>query len=233
MTASGDAESLFDFDRERRIGLHEAVFAEGKNPAQLASIVDENSKRGLPLLLTRLHPAAYAELPESTRTVLDFDESSRTAILGAMSVNEHPQVAIVTAGTVDLPPAREAVRTLAFHGQSSRLFTDIGVAGLWRLLERKDEIARFPVVIALAGMEGALFTVLGGLIPGLMIAVPTSNGYGVAEHGRLALEAALSSCAPGVVVCNIDNGYGAACAALRVLRLAPSAADITAPSDDG
>lgn len=217
MTYSDDM--VFDFDRQRRIGLPEAVFAEGKDVGQLSSIVSEALERNASLLLTRLsadlHDRLRAEMPD----VLDYDPRSRTAMLKPTPVTGPARVAVVTAGTVDLPPAREAIRTLAFHGAASELFADIGVAGLWRLLERKDEIAQYPIVIAAAGMEGALFSVLAGLVPGVMIAVPTSNGYGVAEQGRVALHAALSSCAPGVVVCNIDNGYGAACAALRVMQV--------------
>lgn len=211
----------FDIDREQRIGLPEAVFAEGKSTEQLAAVIRGAEERTTPLLLTRLREPAHAALPADVQKVLDYDPASATAFCGTVPEPAPPRVAVVTAGTVDLPPAREAARTLAFHGEGATLFADIGVAGLWRLLERKDEIAAFPIVIAVAGMEGALFSVLAGLVPGVTIAVPTSNGYGVAEQGRLALHAALSSCSPGVVVCNIDNGYGAACAALRVLRLTP------------
>ena len=96
---------------------------------------------------------------------------------------------------------------------------DVGVAGIWRLMERVPEIVRHPVVIAVAGMDAALISVLGGLVPGIVVGVPTSTGYGVANRGESALHAALASCAPGVPVMNIDNGYGAACAALRALRL--------------
>jgi hypothetical protein len=119
----------------------------------------------------------------------------------------------------------EIERTLAFHGQAATPFLDCGVAGLWRLLEQRAAIAAHPVVIAVAGMEGALFSVLGGLVGGLLIAVPASVGYGVAAGGRAALQAGLASCAPGVVVVNIDNGYGAACAALRALHVAHCPAD--------
>lgn len=209
----------FDFGRVERIGLPEAVFSEGKDTDQLVAIVSDADARDVPLLLTRLGIEAHARLPDSLRNRLDYDPASATAFTRARQPPAGAKVAVVTAGTVDVAPAREAIRTLQFHGVGAQLFADLGVAGLWRLLERRDEIAEFPVVIAVAGMEGALFSVLAGLVPGLMIAVPTSNGYGVAEHGRLALHAALSSCSPGVVVCNIDNGYGAACAALRVLRI--------------
>jgi len=126
-------------------------------------------------------------------------------------------VAVVTAGTSDLPVAREAIRTLAFYGVAAREIADVGVAGLWRILRHEEELRRYPVVIVVAGMEGALFSVVAGLVGGVVIAVPTSTGYGAARHGETALHAALASCAPGLVTVNIDNGYGAASAALRVL----------------
>ncbi len=128
------------------------------------------------------------------------------------------KVAIVAAGTSDARVAREAQRTLRHAGVDAEAIADVGVAGLWRLMARIEEIRRFPIVIAVAGMDAALASVLGGLAPGALIAVPTSVGYGAAEGGRTALNAMLASCAPGVVVCNIDNGYGAACAALRILN---------------
>jgi NCAIR mutase (PurE)-related protein len=127
-------------------------------------------------------------------------------------------VAIVAAGTSDSGVAREAARTLRHAGVEATLITDVGVAGLWRLMERIEEICRHPVVIAVAGMDAALASVLGGLVPGVLVAVPTSVGYGASEAGRTALNAMLASCASGIVVCNIDNGYGAAAAALRVMK---------------
>ena len=212
----------FDHDREDRIGIAEAVFAEGKTTSQLAAIIDDHIDSEGRLLLTRLSAEAFDALPPATSAAIDFDPMSRTGVVGAPPTPGPARVAIVTAGTVDLPPAREAARTLAFHGHGSTPFVDIGVAGLWRLLERKDEIAAHPIVLAFAGMEGALFSVLAGLVPGLVIAVPTGNGYGVSTGGRTALDSALASCAPGVVVCNIDNGYGAATAAIRVLNAGQS-----------
>jgi NCAIR mutase (PurE)-related protein len=124
---------------------------------------------------------------------------------------------VVTAGTSDLPVGREALRTLAFYGVGAREIADVGVAGLWRILKHEQELKRYPVVIVVAGMEGALFSVVGGLVGGVVIAVPTSTGYGAARAGETALHAALAGCAPGLVTVNIDNGYGAACAALRAL----------------
>ena len=114
--------------------------------------------------------------------------------------------------------AREAVRALAFAGYQAPLIADVGVAGLWRLMQRIDEIRSHRVVIAVAGMEGALFSVLAGLVAAPLIATPTSVGYGVAAGGRAALNSALASCAAGLTCVNIDNGFGAACAALRILR---------------
>jgi len=129
------------------------------------------------------------------------------------------RVAVVCAGTADRPVAAEAERTLAFSGVRALSVSDVGVAGLWRLTERLDDLRSMDVVIVVAGMDGALPTVVAGLIPGVVIAVPTSVGYGVAAHGHAALNSSLASCAPGLVVVNIDNGYGAACAALRVLGI--------------
>jgi NCAIR mutase (PurE)-related protein len=128
------------------------------------------------------------------------------------------EIAIVTAGTSDVPVAREALRTLRYNGMNATTVFDVGVAGIWRLLDRIEEIRQFPVLIVSAGMDAALPTVLGGLYDGLIIAVPTSVGYGVATGGTTALNSILASCAPGVVTVNIDNGYGAACAALKTLR---------------
>jgi pyridinium-3,5-biscarboxylic acid mononucleotide synthase len=207
-------EVVLDSGREDRIGLPEAVLCAGKSEAQLQRIVQRAPER---LLLTRMTAEQHAAL--SLATTLDYDPLSGTAIRGGCPEPAgEARVAIVTAGTSDLAVAAEAERTLAFHGHSAERFADLGVAGLWRLLDRRDRLADFPVVIAIAGMEGALFSVLGGLVGGVVIAVPTSTGYGVAAGGRAALTSALASCAPGIVAVNIDNGYGAACAALRVLK---------------
>lgn len=210
---------LFDGARPARIGLAEAIFCQSKTPAQIAGIVETMAARGESLLLTRLDAAQHAALPPPLRGLLAYDPLSRTAVLGEEPAPAGPpEICIAAAGTGDVPVALEAARTLAFHGKASLRLADLGVAGLWRLLERREEIAAFPVIIALAGMEGAFFSVLAGLVPGAVIAVPVSHGYGVAEGGHAALTSALASCAPGVLTVNIDNGYGAACAALRILH---------------
>jgi len=213
-------EFKVDFERGARIGFDEALFCESKTVAQILAIVDAVKAKTGRLLLTRLDQSKYEPLLARHGTQLEFDPLSRTAILG----QPHcalltPPVAIVMAGTSDLPVGREAARTLAFAGQAYREYTDVGVAGLWRLLERIDDIGSAPVVIVAAGMDAALVSVVGGLVSSAVIALPTSVGYGVALSGATALQAALASCAPGILAVNIDNGYGAACAALRILRV--------------
>src|SRR5581483_6485191 len=164
-------------------------------------------------------PDQFAAMPRNYQHRLDYDPGSATAFLGEPSpMTGPPRVAVVTGGTADVPVAREAVRTLCFHGHPAAEFYDIGVAGLWRLQQRLPELVSKDVVVAVAGMDAALPTVLAGLIAGLVIGVPTSVGYGAAAGGRTALGSLLTSCAPGLVVVNIDNGYGAACAAMRSMR---------------
>ena len=187
--------------------------------AHIARILDQAQEKRLRLLLTRLHETQFAELPERHRAHIDYEPVSRTGFFGSPHYPvASARVAVVAAGTSDVSVSREAARTLRYYGAAGVEITDVGVAGLWRLLERIEEIRSLPVVIAVAGMDAALPTVIAGLVPGVIIGVPTSVGYGVAAGGHSALHSMLSSCAPGLVVMNIDNGYGAACAALRVLR---------------
>ena len=208
-----------DLTREERIGLAEAVFAAGKSVAQLAWILDEAAGDGRKLFITRLSFEKWAALPEAHRASIDYCEVSQTALLGTLAppVSEGV-IAIACAGTSDVPVAREVQRTLRFHGHASAFYADIGIAGLWRLTSRLDDLRRHPVIIVVAGMDAALPTALGGLVGSALIAVPTSVGYGVATGGRVALDAILASCSPGVTVVNIDNGYGAACAAVRIVN---------------
>lgn len=212
--------AVIDFGRRERIGLAEAVFCQTKTVAQIDAILVSHRERVTPCLLTRLEPDKAAELAPGHADRFDYDPLSRTAFVpGPLSGPAGAPVAIVSGGSSDAPVCREAARTLAFHGRPAALYQDVGVTGLWRLQQRIDAIRAHPVVIVVAGMEGALFSVLGGLVGAPLIAVPTSVGYGVAEHGRLSLNAALGSCAPGLVTVNVDNGYGAACAALRMLAV--------------
>lgn len=226
------AEVKLDFNRAQRIGVEEAIFAGGKSVAQIEFILDAAALRGASLLLTRLGAAKADALPQRLRERLDYCDVSATAYFGP----PHPldplaRVALVVAGTSDMPTAREAQRTLAYHGHACTLFADVGVAGLWRLTNCLDALRTFPILIAVAGMDAALPTVLGGLVGGAIVAVPTSVGYGVAAGGRAALDAILASCSPGITVVNIDNGYGAACAAMRVLGAMRMGAAQAVPAD--
>lgn len=207
-----------DWNRIARTGTTEAVLCDAKSAAQIDAITGEALARSGRLFLTRLAPDKFAALGASVRRELDYDDVSRTAILGALPPpHAGPRVAIVCGGTSDVPVAGEAERTLRFAGEKASRYVDVGVAGLWRLIEHLDDIRAHRIVICIAGMEGALFSVLTGLVRSAVIAVPTSVGYGVAAGGQAALHAALASCASGIAVVNIDNGFGAAHVALRML----------------
>lgn len=211
---------MLDFARDARTGLDEAVFCAGKTVAHIAEILRQVENRNARILLTRLEPEQFSSLPASQQEQIDYEPLSRTGYFSKPHpVTETRRVAVVAAGTSDVAVAREAARTLTYYGEVPAEISDVGVAGLWRLLERLEEIRTMKVVIAVAGMDAALPTVVGGLLGAPVIGVPTSVGYGVSEGGQTALKAMLASCSPGLTVTNIDNGYGAACAALRILRL--------------
>ncbi len=216
---SAAEDAVLDFGRADRIGLEEAIYCAGKSPEQITAILDQAAARGARFLLTRLDADKLDQLPSGHRARIDYCAVSRTGVFGhAAELAPRVRVAIVAAGTSDAPVAREAARTLRYHGQGAEMILDVGVAGLWRLTRRLDAIRGVPITIVVAGMDAALASVLGGLVSGPIIAVPTSVGYGVAAGGGTALNAILASCAPGVATVNIDNGYGAACAALRILH---------------
>ena len=219
-------EHVHDWARAERTGTSEAVLCAPKSPAQIDAIARHAAGLGRSVLFTRLGPRRHGRLASDVRASLDYDPVSRTAVLGApVPVAQPARIAIVCGGTSDSPVAHEARRTLAFEGEDATLFVDVGVAGLWRLTDRIDEIRRHRVAIAIAGMEGALFSVLAGLVACPVSAVPRAVGYGVGARGRVALRAALASCASGLVVVNIDNGFGAAHAALRMLRASGRSVD--------
>jgi pyridinium-3,5-biscarboxylic acid mononucleotide synthase len=214
----------FDLDllRAERMGLDEALFCAGKTPGQIERIVGTVHGAGRRMLLTRLDEPRHAALDESVRALLDYDPLSSTARVGATRPASGPaRAAVVCAGTSDLRVGREAARTLEYYGEAVAEFNDVGVAGLHRLLSRIEAVRAHQVVIAVAGMDAALVSVLGGLVGAPVIAVPTSVGYGASRGGETALAASLASCAAGVVVVNIDNGFGAACAAMRILNRRP------------
>ena len=211
---------LFDHARSARIGLPEAVFCEGKPLDALVDLLGRFGRgSGRPVLFTRLEPELFARVPASIRAAYDYHALSRTAFGDALPPRGTGRVAVVSAGTADGFVAWEAARTLAYLGIEHRVFEDCGVAGLWRLTERLEEINDCDAVIVVAGLDAALASVLGGLTPRPVFGVPTSVGYGVAEGGRAALASMLTSCAPGVAILNIDHGDGAACAAARVINM--------------
>jgi pyridinium-3,5-biscarboxylic acid mononucleotide synthase len=212
-----------DHHRDLRQGMPEAVFAPGKTPEQCAAIVEEllHATDG-PVLLTRAGDeqvkavsAVAAALGAGPGTVAHSGTFSTVAF--RRGTGRPGSVVVVTAGTADLPVATECVAVLEALGFAPTRFTDCGVAGLHRLLAEVDTIAMADAVVVIAGMEGALASVVGGLTPAPVVAVPTSTGYGAALEGVTALLTMLAACSSGISVVGIDNGYGAACAVARLL----------------
>ncbi len=217
---------LFDYGRRARIGLPEAVFCEGKSREALLTLMqDHGHDENEPILFTRLAADLFESFPVEIRQRYDFHALSRTAFTNCLPRKTGARVAVVSAGTADGGVTWEAARTLQYLGIEAELFEDNGVAGLWRLVSNLEKISASDAVIVVAGLDAALASVIGGLTGKPLFAVPTSLGYGMAKGGETALAAMLASCAPGVSVLNIDNGYGAACAAARVINLLSSMAD--------
>ncbi|WP_439487026.1 nickel pincer cofactor biosynthesis protein LarB [Blastomonas fulva] len=211
---------VHDEERLTRLGMPEAIFCEGKDVIALKAIVTElAAKPNAPVLFTRLPPDRYNHLQTLGCPALDYDPQGWTGTLNGNLPARAGSVAVVTAGTSDLRVALEAVRTLEFSGLATELIADVGVAGIHRLLARIDHIRSFDIVIVVAGWDAALASVMGGLTGQPVIAVPSSTGYGVAAGGTSALHSMLTSCGQGVLVTNIDNGFGAACGAIRMLNM--------------
>lgn len=206
------AEVRLDFDRERRKGIGEVVYCSGKSDGQIVSIARSVRERGVNMAFSRMTPA-QAELVADGEPPLIYDPVSRVGAIQGIEPPPRGLVAILTAGSSDIPVAEEAAGIAAFSGCAVERFFDIGVAGLHRLLGVLPEVQRADVVIVAAGMDGALPSVVTGLVSSLVIGLPTSVGYGVAKDGHAALNTMLSSCSPGLVVVNIDNGVGAGLAA--------------------
>jgi|SRR6478609_625675 len=209
-----------DHHRALRVGWPEVIFGENKSAAQIIGIAREVMAAEQDLLVTRVS-ADKAELVRSELAELHHSELARTLSLrrGNKSARLKAPVAVVTAGTSDLNVAEEAVETLQLFGERVDRVYDVGVAGLHRLFERMPLLERASAIICLAGMEGALPSVLGGLVRCPIVAVPTSVGYGTSLQGLTALFAMLTGCASGVAVVNIDNGFGAAMTVLRMTQL--------------
>jgi NCAIR mutase (PurE)-related protein len=211
------AFASIDHHRALRQGFPEVIFGEGKSAEHLVEIADRIAARGDGLLVTRLEDGSARCLQERLPAI-QLNQLARTAYLAPTTpvAAGRGTILVVTAGTSDLPVAEEAAVTAASMGNSVARMTDVGVAGIHRVLARQEELGSAAVIIVIAGMDGALASVVGGLVRTPVIAVPTSVGYGASFHGLAALLTMLNSCAAGVTVVNIDNGFGAAVAASRI-----------------
>jgi NCAIR mutase (PurE)-related protein len=208
-----------DHHRALRAGGPEAVFCPGKTPAQVIAIVTRLAVHHANVLATRCEPAV-AEAVEAAGVPCVYHALSRLLIVRPLAVDGVGLIVVAAAGTADLPVAEEAALVAEALGNRVERLTDCGVAGLHRLLAQRELLGEANAIVAVAGMEGALPSVIGGLVDRPVIAVPTSVGYGASLGGLAALLAMLNSCAPGVSVVNIDNGYGAAHQASQINRLA-------------
>jgi len=204
-----------DTQRQLRNGFPEVIYGENKTPQQVCDIFEAMLPQSN-VLATRVSEAAAAAVCRLSSDV-EYNPLARTLIYSRHPLNYAAgKIVIVTAGTSDLPVAEEARVTADMLGNPTELITDVGVAGIHRLFDRMENIRDASVIIVCAGMEGALSSVIGGLVDIPLIAVPTSVGYGAGFGGIAALLGMLTSCASGITVVNIDNGFGAACAASRI-----------------
>ena len=209
----------YDFERSKRLGLIEAIWGENKSISQLKIISKQILDKNELVFITRLDEYKAQTLLNIYPSA-EFNKEAKCLIIGTNSntISTDMRVAIVAAGSSDLNVSLEAKLALEIYGITTKTFIDVGVAGIHRLFNQIEEISKYDVLIVCAGMEGALPTVIGGLLPQPIICVPVSVGYGVGEKGKASLNSMLSSCAPGIVVMNIDNGYGAAMAAIRIIK---------------
>jgi hypothetical protein len=211
--------AMVDHHRALRQGVSEVILGAGKTVEQIAAIAGELSRAGHNVLVTRVEAGAAVEVQKAL-PAMRYQALARTLTLEVAEIPalSTEAVALVSAGTSDLPVAEECAETMRMLGIKFERVFDVGVAGIHRLLHRREVIDRARVAIVIAGMEGALASVVGGLVDIPVIAVPTSVGYGASFQGLAALLGMLTSCASGVTVVNIDNGFGAAFAAARILR---------------
>ena len=209
----------FDFQRRERIGLIEAIWGADKSIDQLKRVSKEVLEKKEVVFITRIDKEKATHLLDMYEDAIFYEEANCLRIgENIKQISTEKKVAIISGGSSDLAVTLEAKLSLEIYGVRCQSFIDVGVAGLHRLFSEIEEINKFDVLIVCAGMEGALATVIGGLLPQPIIAVPISVGYGVSKNGEAALNSMLSSCAPGISVMNIDNGYGAAMAALRIIK---------------
>ena len=212
--------TVVDHHRELRTGFPEVIFGENKTALQLEGIIGEMLRHRQQILATRVDPEKAVAVQKKMPS-LQYDGEARCLYLAAPDtpMRGAGKILVVTAGTSDIPVAKEAYLTAKLAGNEVGLINDVGVAGVHRLLHRLEDLRNATVVIVVAGMEGALPSVVGGLVSAPVIAVPTSVGYGVAFGGVTALLGMLSSCASGVTVVNINNGFGAGYAAALMNRI--------------
>jgi len=208
-----------DHHRVIRQGFPEVIFGPGKTVDQVGKIVESMYKNNHNILVTRTTPAHFERLKQIAPEAKFYENARAIVIQKNAEILGKGAVMVVSAGTSDMPIAEEAVATLKVMGNEVDSLYDVGVAGLHRLLDRRERLAKARVLIVVAGMEGALPSVVGGLVSVPVIAVPTSVGYGASFNGVAALLGMLNSCASNVVVVNIDNGYGAAVVASLINRL--------------
>ena len=206
-----------DHARHTRCGIPEVIYAESKSVEQIFAIAKQILKQKLPLLITRIDENKYAQLRRRLSN-LKYNSAAKAAFLSTAIGRKIGGILIATAGTSDIPVAEEAAVTCDAMGFAPERLYDVGVAGIHRLISSAKSLERAKVIIVAAGMEGALPSVVGGLVDKPVIAVPTSVGYGASFQGIAALLSMLNSCASGVTVVNIDNGFGAAAAAIRIMN---------------
>ena len=209
----------FDFDRQNRLGLVEAIWGEHKSVEQLKKVAQEVLKKDEFVFITRISENKARYLKDIYSNAI-YIRDANCLVIGenANKIESEKTVAIVSGGSSDLKVSLEVKTALEIYGINCETFIDVGVAGIHRLFSQIDKINEHDVIIVCAGMEGALATVIGGLLPQPIIGVPVSIGYGVSKDGMVALNSMLASCSPGITVMNIDNGYGAAMAALRIIE---------------
>jgi hypothetical protein len=212
-----------DHHRKSRMGFPEVIYCQGKTPDQIAKIAQRISKNGHDVLATRADRKAFQAIKKVLKKA-KYHEKARIVTVKARGLRPEAgglrNIAVITAGTADQPVAEEAAVSAEFLGLKAQRIYDVGVAGIHRLFRNLKKIGKAKVLIVVAGMEGALPSVIGGLVDKPIIAVPTSVGYGSSFKGLSALLTMLNTCAPGVAVVNIDNGFGAAVMAFTILRSA-------------
>jgi len=209
-----------DTHRSLRKGFPEAVYCPGKTDAQVVAIVERLAAHSSTVLATRATPENFRAVRTAVKSKpVAYHESARMIVVGDLPKRRMGRVLVLTAGTSDLPVAEEAALTAEAMGARCERLADVGVAGVHRVLEHRQMLERAKVIVVVAGMEGALPSVVSGLVECPVIAVPTSVGYGASFDGLAALLAMLNACSPGVAVVNIDNGYGAGYLAATINRI--------------